>query len=621
MCSQNLQNGCQSGKLYPAMPTIAARLPARNYAERLEQRRKIVAAKDALHIRAGNLKLLTIAAGIVIAWICLWRHLVADWWLLIPVAVFIALAIWHEFVLRAKSRAQAAAAFYERGIARIEDRWTGTDESGERFRDAKHLYSEDLDIFGRGGLFELLSSTRTPMGEERLASWLLAASPAAELLERHKLVAELRENLDLREDMAVVGESLRGELKTKEFVSWAEANGDLLLGKVPMRFAAAALAVAAVATVVYWFTNDSIVPFLAVLVVDSGVLRWLRLRAERVIEPVGADAEALILFSLVLKRIAARKFESARLEELRRTLVDGSFAASREIRKLAHITMWIDGRDGLAARLAELPLLYTVQVAGAAEAWRQRYGKKVRAWIGAAAEMEALLSLAGYAYEHPEDPPPEIVDSPSGEAFLEGVELGHPLIPEARCVRNTVRLGPGTRVLLVSGSNMSGKSTLLRTVGINTVLAMAGAPVRARSLRLTPLALGTRLRTTDSLQESRSGFYTEILRIRDVFALTRGGMPLLYLLDELLEGTNSHDRCVGAEGLLRALVEQGAIGMVTTHDLALTAVAKSLNGAVRNAHFEDQIERDEMFFDYKLRDGVVTKSNALELMRRMGLKV
>ncbi|HEV2299667.1 MAG TPA: hypothetical protein VGR72_14265 [Candidatus Acidoferrales bacterium] len=603
------------------MSTTAMSLPAKDYAERLEQRRKIVAEKEALHIRAGNLKLLTIAVGLVLAWICLWRHLAAVPWLLLPVAAFIALSVWHELVLRAQARARAAAAFYERGISRIEDRWAGIGEAGERFRDAKHVYAEDLDIFGRGGLFELLSTARTPMGEECLASWLLGASTVATLRERHKLVAELRDKLDLREDMAVLGESLRGELNPKRFVSWVEAPGDALLGKLVMRCAAAAQAIAAVAAVVYWFTNDSVVPFLAVLVLESGTLAWLRRRAENVIESVGADAEALILFSLVLKRIATQKFESARLEELRRTLVGSSFTASAEIRKLAHITMWIDGRDGLAAKLAELPLLYTVQVAGAAEAWRRRCGKKVRSWIDAAGEMEALLSLAGYAYEHPADPFPEFADAPRAEAMFEGEEVGHPLIPAARCVRNSVWLGADTRVLLVSGSNMSGKSTLLGTVGVNAVLAMAGAPVRARSLRLAPLVLGTRIRTTDSLQEGRSGFYTEILRIRDVFALTRNGMPLLYLLDELLEGTNSHDRCVGAEGLLRALVEQGAIGIITTHDLALTEVAASLHGAARNAHFEDQIERDEMHFDYKLRDGVVTKSNALELMRRMGLKV
>ena len=596
-------------------------LPAKEYAKRLGQRRKKVAEEERLHLRAGNLKLLTIGAGLVMAWMSLWRDILPTWSLIFPVVIFIALAVWHELVLRSQARAKAAAAFYERGIARIEDRWTGTGETGERFRDPKHVYSEDLDIFGRGGLFELLSTARTPMGEERLASWLLSASAVADLRERQKLVEELREKLNLREDMAVLGQSLHGKLDPRSLASWAGARGDSLLAKGGLRLAAAGLAVAAVGGVAYWVMKDTIVPFVAVLVAESGVLVWLRRRAEHVIESVGADAEGLILFSLVLKRIEGETFATARLQELQKTLQESGVTASAQIRRLAHITMWIDGRDGLAAKLAELPLLYTVQVAGAAEAWRQRCGKRVSAWIETAGEIEALLSLAGYAHEHPADPFPEFVSAPEPEALFEGEDLGHPLIPASRCVRNTVHLGARTRVLLVSGSNMSGKSTLLRTVGVNAVLAMAGAPVRARSLRLTPLAVGTRIRTTDSLQEGRSGFYTEILRIRDVFTLAQKDMRLLYLLDELLEGTNSHDRCVGAEGLLRALVAQGAIGIITTHDLALTEIAPSLDGVVRNAHFEDQIERDEMHFDYKLRDGVVAKSNALELMRRMGLKV
>ncbi len=168
---------------------------------------------------------------------------------------------------------------------------------------------------------------------------------------------------------------------------------------------------------------------------------------------------------------------------------------------------------------------------------------------------------------------------------------------------------------------MSGKSTLLRTVGVNAVLAFAGAPIRGKALRLTPLALGTRIRTGDSLQEGLSNFYAEILRIRKVFELTNSEKPLLFLFDELLEGTNSHERRHGAECLVRALIDERAIGMVTTHDLALTDMAASIGSAVRNAHFQDYIEKGEMRFDFKLREGVVTKSNALELMRLVGLKV
>ena len=245
----------------------------------------------------------------------------------------------------------------------------------------------------------------------------------------------------------------------------------------------------------------------------------------------------------------------------------------------------------------------------------------MRGWIDIAGEMEALLSLASYSFEHPDDPFPEFAQGSDPGALFDGDALGHPLIPAAQCVRNSVRLDKEARVLLVSGSNMSGKSTLLRTVGINAVLAMAGAPIRGKSLRLTPLVIGTRIRSTDSLQEGRSSFYTEILHIRQVFDLRNAEAPLLFLFDELLEGTNSKDRRIGAEGLIRALLNGGAIGIVSTHDLALTDITEPLGNVVRNMHFQDTVEGGKMQFDYRLRDGVVAKSNALELMRLIGLDV
>jgi DNA mismatch repair ATPase MutS len=232
--------------------------------------------------------------------------------------------------------------------------------------------------------------------------------------------------------------------------------------------------------------------------------------------------------------------------------------------------------------------------------------------------MEALLSLAAYSFEHPSDPFPEFID---GDAAFEGQELGHPLLPSALCVRNDVTIGAEARVLLVSGSNMSGKSTLLRAVGVNTVLAMAGAPVRARRLRLTVLRVGASIRINDSLQEGSSRFYAEITRLRQILDFAQREPSLLFLLDELLQGTNSKDRRIGGEGIVRGLVDRGAIGLVSTHDLALTDIGGALHGHLRNVHFEDELANGRMTFDYKLRDGVVTKSNGLELMRSIGLYV
>src|ERR1700730_5373669 len=250
-----------------------------------------------------------------------------------------------------------------------------------------------------------------------------------------------------------------------------------------------------------------------------------------------------------------------------------------------------------------LPLMYTIQSALAAERWRRRH-------------VDAFESIAAFSFERPDDPFPEFLQGP---AVFIAAGLGHPLISPQTRVRNDVDISGDTRVLLVSGSNMSGKSTLLRSVGMNTVLAMAGEPVCAARLRLTPLQVGASIRVNDSLHEGSSRFYAEITRLRRLFE--PAALPLLFLLDELLQGTNAADRLSGARGVIRALIEQGAIGLISTHDLALTDVAGLEAGAVENVHFQDELRDGKLIFDFKLHAGIVTKSNGIELMRSIGLDV
>lgn len=593
--------------------------PDAEYSKRLQGHLQTIAEKERAHIRLGNSKLAVIVVAVALVWLSLGKHLLPLGWVAVPVIVYAVLAILHELTVRSRTRAETAASFYRKGIARIEDRWAGTGETGERFRNTNHIYADDLDIFGRGGLFELLSTARSPMGENRLAAWLSSPSPTPEITERQKLVAELREKLDLREDMAVIGQELRVRLDPESLTSWSESKAGL--PSSAFRGIAALLAISFAVSLYYLVRTGVVVPALVVLAIAGIFHSWLKKRATSLVDTLHSNAEGLLLFSKLLSRLESEQFESPRLvgfiQGLKRTL----HPASDSIRKFAQIVAWIDAREGLLARLIDIPFLYTVQVAFAAEAWRRQFGTHVRTWINIVAEMEALLSLAAYSFEHPSDPFPKFVEIGDPGAVFDGEELGHPLIASSQCVRNSVRLDGGTRVLLVSGSNMSGKSTLLRTAGINAVLAMAGAPIRGSSLRLTPLWIGTRIRSTDSLQEGRSSFYTEILRIREVFKDTGSQTPLLFLFDELLEGTNSKDRRIGAEGLIRALLDRGAIGLVSTHDLALTAITVALANLVRNVHFQDYVEDGKMRFDYKLRGGVVEKSNALELMRLIGLKV
>jgi DNA mismatch repair ATPase MutS len=239
-------------------------------------------------------------------------------------------------------------------------------------------------------------------------------------------------------------------------------------------------------------------------------------------------------------------------------------------------------------------------------------------WLSALGELEALSGLGAYAFENPADPYP--VFEEAGPVF-QAQGLAHPLLPRSRCVANDVALDAELALLVVSGSNMSGKSTLLRTVGVNAVLAFAGAPVRAASLRLSPLAVGASIGVHDSLQDGESRFYAEIKRIRQVVDLAQTGRPALFLLDEIFSGTNSAERRVGAEAVVRALVDGGAIGLVTSHDLALADVADHLAPRAKNVHFEDHLEGDRIAFDYRLKPGKVTRGNALALMRAVGLRV
>ena len=320
----------------------------------------------------------------------------------------------------------------------------------------------------------------------------------------------------------------------------------------------------------------------------------------------------------MLARFERERFDTPLLREIRARLDTEGVPPSKRIARLQRYEELLDWRENQFFAPLAAAVLWTTQLAFAIERWRKITGPHVAEWLRAMGELEALCAFSGYACEHPDDPFPELIDA---GAWFEGEGLGHPLLPADRLVRNDVCLGGETRVLIVSGSNMSGKSTLLRTVGVNAVLALAGAPVRASRLRVSPLTVGASLRVHESLQEGRSRFYGEILRLRQLVELGSGPRPLLFLLDEVLHGTNSHDRQIGATAIVRGFVDRGAIGLVTTHDLALAAMADTLGGRAANVHFEDRLVDGTMIFDYRMKPGVVRSSNALALMRAVGLDV
>jgi hypothetical protein len=519
-------------------------------------------------------------------------------------------------VLRGRRACERAAAYYEKALARLDGDWAGRGETGERFLDHAHPYAEDLDLFGKGSLFELLCTARTRMGEEALARWLLAPAEPAVARARQEAVAELRPRVDLREDLAVLGEDVRAGVHPEALAAWGEQPP--LLESRRSRLLALLIPCLLAAAVLLWATGGTRDAFLAMLGMEAIYIFRLRRVVRRVVEAVEQPAHDLALLSEVLGRLEQERFASPLLAGLREALDVEGRPPSERIARLNRLIELLDSRDNLAMRILGPLLLWTEQLAFAIEAWRRTSGPALRRWLAVVGEMEALCALAAYAYECPADPFPELAP---GTACFDGEELAHPLLPEAHAVRNSVRLGADTRVLIVSGSNMSGKSTLLRTVGTNILLAQAGAPVRARRLRLSPLALGASIRVLDSLQGGTSRFYAEITRLHQIMELTAGPLPVLFLLDELLHGTNSHDRRIGAEAVVRGLADRGAIGLLTTHDLALAHIAEALASRAANVHFQDHLENGRMKFDYRLHAGVVRKSNALELMRLVGLEV
>jgi len=588
--------------------------PRSEYERRLAGWRRRLDELDRRHLLLSNVRIALAVAGAVLLWQAFVRASIPAWWPVADWLLFGGIAVHHARVLNGRDRARRAAALYERGIDRLNDRWPGRGRGGADFGEG-HPYARDLDLFGRASLFELLNTARTEAGEATLADWLRGPAPADEVRARQAAVAELRPRVDFREDVAVLAaESPVG--RTGPLAAWALSPPVGFPAPLAPACLASAIVTVALAALAYERVVERVWPMLWILVATTAAALW-RKQVHHVLHSIETPERDLGLLAELLARIEREPFDAPRLVAVREALAVRGVAASRSIARLRAIVSWGDATHNLLFGPIAYVLLIRQQLAIAIDRWHRDHGPAIAGWLRAVGDAEALSAFATYAFEHPGDPFPAIVEAPP---HFDARGLAHPLLPTLVAVRNDVRLGGDARAIVVSGSNMSGKSTLLRAVGVNVVLAMSGAPVRAEALGLSPLVLGATLRIDDSLEAGHSRFYSEILRLRGIVDAARGPVPLLFLLDEILHGTNSHDRRIGAEGVVRALLRLGAIGLVTTHDLALTELAEQLDG-VLNVHFADHVEDGRMVFDYRMRPGVVEHSNALALMRAIGLEV
>lgn len=605
--------------------------PHSTYSQLLAERRADLEQRERRHRLFGYLQLAIAACVLIVIGLAL-SHVCSIFWVFAPIAVFVVLFNIHERLLRVSELRRRSIRHFEDALARLDGSWAGRGDAGERYLDPAHPYAQDLDLFGKGSVFELLSAAQTRVGGDTLARWLLHPAEPASVRERQQAVADLRPRVDLREDLAVLAEDASTGVNADALAAWGE-RAPLLAGR-GLQITSAVLALlgtaALIALAVYILDLLGLVKisvraavlsrdfFLLMLIVNGAFLYRVHARMEAVVAAVEEAARELKLLSEVLLRIERESFQAPLLAQLRASLDVAGEPISKRLRRLSRLVEHLEDHHHFLIQLVEPFILWTLHWAILVETWRRHSGPAVRRWLAATGQIEALCSLARHAFEHPADSFPEFsAESP----WLEAEAIAHPLLDENRVVRNNVTIGGPLRLLVVSGSNMSGKSTLLRTLGVNTVLAQAGATVRAKRLVLSPLAVAASIHVVDSLQSGISRFYAEILRIRQILDLTAGQLPVLFLVDEFLHGTNSHDRRIGAEALARGLVERGAIGLITTHDLALADIVDMLGKQAANVHFEDQLEDGRMRFDYVMRPGVVRKSNAIELMRSVGLEI
>jgi hypothetical protein len=545
-------------------------------------------------------------------------------------AAFAVLVVWHARVFAAQDLAWRWWRVNQSAEARCRETWRELKDDGAEFIKPEHPYTADLDVFGQGSLFQLMSVAHTPHGRRALAGFLSHAAPDVELRQRQDAVRVLGPELELRQELEALslgtadppherpskGSSARD---LEALLAWAESEPRL--SKDPLlvwgsRIFPPITLLSMVATGV--FDLSSFV-WGVPLIVQLFLTARAASEAGRVFNIVSATQGAFTRFKPTFKRLEDTSFDSPLLATLRNMLRGSSEPASAQMRRFERALSWFELRhNGMIYPFVTLLLLWDIHSVLALERWQAQTGRSLRAWFEALGQWEALSSLAGLGYDNPEFSLPEVVNSP---VEFSADDLGHPLLPpEARVGNNVYLPGPG-HALLVTGSNMSGKSTLLRAMGLAVVLALAGAPVCAARLRVGRSNVYTSMRISDSLAGGVSHFYAELKKLRAAVEATHEPLPLFFLLDEILHGTNSEERQLGARWVLAELLRAGAIGAVSTHDLGLCQLPPALMQSVQSVHFRESVLNGKMVFDYKLRLGPVTGGNALRLMRSLGLDV
>jgi hypothetical protein len=595
---------------------VTAGDPLTDYESKLSAAQRGTAEARVRHTAAAAVFAITIAFILALGVYAI-RKQVSVWWPLLPAPLAIFSARAYGQYRRTGSRQWRLKRFYDRALQRVHGDWPGHGSAGEEFNDPSHVYARDLNVFGEGSLFELLCIARSGVGRRGLANFLLQAPSVEETLARQQAVRELSPRTDLREDVALLGPFEFSESKWETFAHWLDSPAVRFPSSVRLVIlitsgALAIIIVAALLGLLPWLVAARWMAPLVLL--HSGVGLFFRKRVADMIGALVALSAEVRVLREGLHLLERQCFRSPKLSDLAQQVRNGS----RSVRRLERFLNALNETNKDWFYLPALVLMLGTQLCAAIEHWRTHNRSALQTWLAAWAEFEALNAFACYSYENPANTFAEMLE---GGAHFEATAIGHPLLPHHNCVPNDVELNSSSRFYIVSGSNMAGKSTLLRAIGLNAVLALAGAPVRAQSLRLSHLAVCASLSVSDSLLDGRSKFLAEVDRLREALELTNSGRPVLFLIDEIFGGTNSRDRRVVTESVVRTLIDRGAIGALSTHDLALTEIADNAKLCGANVHMGSKNGDDPMDFDYLLKPGITRETNALAIARMAGVPI
>jgi len=489
--------------------------------------------------------------------------------------------------------------------------------SGSQYEDTKHFYTSDLDIFGVHSLFRYLNRTTSPSGSDMLARWLSRPATTSEIVARQQAVKELADMVDLRQEMQAIG--LKHKDVSKElpgFIEWLHSNAELQENRNllrTMQILPWVTLTVTVAAIIGWIPSVFVWLPVAVHFILYGVVGK---KVNFLHQKVSQKVEFISTYSELIGLMTGTKFSSPYLISVQDCFVGND--ALQQTRALQNRIKKLDYRLNMAYLPVNILFFFDYQHLVWMERWRAGAGQKLPEWFDAMAKIEALSSFANLLYNYPAWAMPEIRDD---YFTLEAKNAGHPLILEKERICNDFSLTGAGKIAIVTGSNMSGKSTFERCIGVNMVLALAGAPVCANAFAITNCQLYTYMRISDNLEEQTSSFYAELKRLKQLIDLAKEGHQLFFLLDEVLRGTNSRDRRTGSMALVRQLARQQVPGIIATHDLALGELEQEIPNHITNSHFDVRINNEDMTFDYKLYQGICTSLNASILMKKIGIEV